>query len=312
MCCLFGLIDYNIHFTQKQKNKIISILSVACEARGTDATGIAYNHNNRLSIYKRPLAAHKMKFDIPNANVIMGHTRMTTQGDEKFNYNNHPFFGKADNVNFALAHNGVLYNDSTLHITEQLPETKIETDSYVAVQLIEKMKHLGFESLGYMAERLSGTFTITVMDSKDNIFFIKGDNPMTIYHFPDIGVYIYASTEKILRKALHKMPFRFGKYKKIEIKMGEILKIDSAGKMECSTFDTDLLCAYNYYSYFRPRKNITLSSTTKTTSTEQEEYIELLKSHAAFYGFDEDIIQSFLDDGYTTDDIEEILFCSTW
>ena len=59
MCCLFGMLDYKNRFNAKQKNKIISILSVACEARGTDATGIAYNHNGHLSVYKRPLAAHK-------------------------------------------------------------------------------------------------------------------------------------------------------------------------------------------------------------------------------------------------------------
>lgn len=311
MCCLFGLLDYNNSLTVKQKNKIIYILSIACEARGTDATGISYNHNNRLSIYKRPLAAHKMKFNIPNSTVVMGHTRMTTQGNEKFNYNNHPFYGKTNNAEFALAHNGVLYNDSTLHITEQLPETKIETDSYVAVQLIEKMKHLGFEGLGYMAERLSGSFTITVMDNDNNLYFVKGDNPMCIYHFPDIGIYIYASTEEILKKALHKMPYRFGKYKKIELEMGDILKIDCNGKTEKSSFNTDLLCSYSYYSYFKPRKTLVTSKVTKASS-KNDEYVELLKSHAAFYGYTEDMVDMLLDDGYSTDDIEELLFCGAW
>ena len=111
MCCLFGLLDYTGHFTGKQKNKIISILSVACEERGTDATGISYNHNEHLTIFKRPLAAHKMRFAVPDVSLIMGHTRMTTQGDEKRNYNNHPFYGKADNTEFTLAHNGVLFLD---------------------------------------------------------------------------------------------------------------------------------------------------------------------------------------------------------
>ena len=76
----------------------------------------------------------------------MGHTRMTTQGDEKFNFNNHPFYGKTD-LEFALAHNGVLYNDCRLRITEHLPSTRIETDSYVAVQLIEKKGTLDTDSL---------------------------------------------------------------------------------------------------------------------------------------------------------------------
>ena len=68
---------------------------------------------------------------------MMGHTRMATQGNCRKNYNNHPFPGRAGGQAFALAHNGVLSNDDILRRKLALPETKIETDSYVAVQLIE-------------------------------------------------------------------------------------------------------------------------------------------------------------------------------
>lgn len=92
MCCLFGLLDYGHTLTEKQTNRIISTLAAECEARGTDATGIAYNSGGKLCVYKRPLPAHRMRFRIPtDARLIMGHTRMTTQGSEKKNYNNHPF-----------------------------------------------------------------------------------------------------------------------------------------------------------------------------------------------------------------------------
>lgn len=91
MCSLFGLIDFRNTLTQRQKNRMVSVLAKECEVRGTDATGIAYNYQDTLRIYKRPLPAHKMWFRIPrDVNVIMGHTRMTTQGSEKKNFNNHP------------------------------------------------------------------------------------------------------------------------------------------------------------------------------------------------------------------------------
>ena len=84
MCSVFGLIDHNSVLNAKEKNRMLGVLSHECEVRGTDATGIAYNYNGRLRIYKRPLVAHKLRFRIPNGvNVIMGHTRMTTQGDAK-------------------------------------------------------------------------------------------------------------------------------------------------------------------------------------------------------------------------------------
>lgn len=301
MCCLFGLLDYKNHFNQKQKNKIISILATACEARGTDATGIAYNHGGHLSVYKRPLAAHKMRFAVPDVPLIMGHTRMTTQGDEKRNYNNHPFSGN----NFALAHNGVIYNDDSLRKTEKLPDTKIETDSYIAVQLIEKKGNLCFESLKFMAEKLIGSFTITVMDKDDNLYFVKGDNPMCIYHYPEIGVYIYASTEEILKKALKKMPYRFGTPYKIEIIQGDILKIDNSGNKQRSKFDTDLLDACNFYSR-SPFRHI------NDDNKYRQEYIQQLKTHADFYGYTASFVDELLEDGYTTDDIEEIIYCGVF
>ena len=73
MCCLFGMIDYGYNFSGKQKSRILAILAKECEARGTDATGIAYNHVGRQKIYKRPLPARRRRFRIPNGiSVIMG------------------------------------------------------------------------------------------------------------------------------------------------------------------------------------------------------------------------------------------------
>ena len=175
MCCLFGLIDYGHTLSGKQKSRIISTLATACEVRGKDATGIAYNNNGKLCIYKRPLPASLMRFKIPaDAHVIMGHTRMTTQGSAKKNYNNHPFLGQAGDDTFALAHNGVLWNDYELRHERLLPHTKIETDSYIAVQLIEQQKALHPQSLKNMAEELEGSFCFTVLDKADNLYVVKG------------------------------------------------------------------------------------------------------------------------------------------
>ncbi len=299
MCCLFGIVDYQNNLTPRQLNRITAVLSRACEARGTDATGIAYNWNDNLKIYKQPLPAHKMKYQIPfGVHTIMGHTRMTTQGDEKQNYNNHPFYGNATNTDFALAHNGVLHNDIILRATEELPDTTIETDSYIAVQLIEKKKTLDTDSLKYMAEQLEGSFTITVLDQQDNLYFVKGDNPMCIYHFKSKGIYIYASTEEILLKALKKMPYRFGAYEKIDIASSEILKIDKHGKTSKAYFDDSNLIDYSYY----PR-------TFRFAHTDEDDYLDTLKSVATTYGISENYIDCLLEEGFTTDDIEELIYC---
>ena len=106
MCALFGWLDYKVIVSDKLLKKLTQALANAAEERGTDASGIAYVKDGKVTIYKRPKPAHKLRFNAPNGTrAIMGHTRMTTQGNEKFNYNNHPFYGHAD-VDFAFAHNG--------------------------------------------------------------------------------------------------------------------------------------------------------------------------------------------------------------
>ncbi len=99
MCSLFGWLDYQRIIPHKVFRKLTQALANAAEERGTDAAGISYVKDGKVIIYKRPKPAHKLHFNPPEGTkAIMGHTRMTTQGDGKHNYNNHPFPGTAGNV----------------------------------------------------------------------------------------------------------------------------------------------------------------------------------------------------------------------
>lgn len=305
MCCLFGMIDYGQSFSGKQKTKMLSVLARACEARGTDATGIAYHYNNRLRIYKRPLPARRMRFRIPSdVPVIMGHTRLTTQGSAKKNYNNHPWLGCVGDGNFALAHNGVLYNDGLLRKSLQLPKTRIKTDSYVAVQLLEQQKALTFSSLQYMAETVEGSFCFSVLDGKNQLWLVKGDNPLCLYHYPRLGLYLYASTEEILKTGISRMPMSLGKPERISLEMGDILKIDQQGHREIETFHADNLlyrqrCFYWPSSWFRPTKQEAV----------EDAYLEDLRTVAQSCGYENNVVNTWLREGFTTDEIEEFLYC---
>ena len=307
MCCLFGIHDYARGLTQKQKNRLLSILGTACEARGTDATGISFNVGGKLCIYKRPRPAHWMRFQVPaEVSVIMGHTRMTTQGSERKNHNNHPFPGNVRGSQFALAHNGMLYNDVRLRKQYKLPATKIETDSYVAAQLIEDSGKLDFAGLQYMAEKLEGSFTITVLTDKDDLYFIKGDNPLCLYHYPAKGLYVYASTEEILRTALQQFPLDLGAPIRVDLVCGDILRIDKYGNQDLGTFDASNLLPRMY----APWTDFGLHSTTSKTATHSKDtYLDDLKSIAIFYGLYPEDVDALLADGFTTDDIEEMLYC---
>ena len=304
MCCLFGILDYGGKLPRKEKTKILSVLSVACEERGTDATGIAYSSGDSLRIYKRPLPAHLLWFKIyEDTRAVMGHTRMTTQGSERFNANNHPFAGQAGDTNFALAHNGVLSNDKRLRRQYDLPATKIETDSYIAVQLLEAAGEISFQSLADMAEKLEGSFTITVMTDRDELYFIKGDNPICIYHYEKLGIYIYASTEPILKTALKQLNMKLGKPTKVKLDCGEILKIDADGNMSRSQFDdTKLFLGYSHWPRY-----YSCPAVWEPVQDSQSSYIDDLKSVATYYGIWPEDIDEMLADGVTPDEIEELL-----
>ena len=51
LCAIFGLIDYNRTLNAKQRQRLLRVLSEECEERGTDATGYAFNHNGKLTIF---------------------------------------------------------------------------------------------------------------------------------------------------------------------------------------------------------------------------------------------------------------------
>ena len=299
MCCLFGLIDYKNYFTAKQKEKIIRVLSVECEERGTDATGVAYVEKDDIRIHKKPLPAHKIKFKFKsNPKIIMGHTRMTTQGDEKFNYNNHPFY--SNNLKFALAHNGMIYNDIDLRKTEKLPKTKIETDSFIAVQLIEKERTLNFESLKIMAEKVRGSFCFTVLNNQNELFIVKGNNPMAVYDFG--GFYVYASTEDILNKALRKLKIKMP-YAEIKLNCGDIIKIDERGEIEKGNFDTSMIKMYDFGCFSGYGFNY-LENTVKDIN----EYFQDVINYSKIIGVSEDDILELTDMGFDLFDIEEMLY----
>ena len=293
MCCLFGILDYGNTLTVRQRTKMLSVLASSCEVRGTDATGIAYNTDSHLTIYKRPKAAHKMWFRLPmDANVIMGHTRMTTQGNEKFNQNNHPFYGKIGNTPFALAHNGMLMNDDELQKKYRLPKTNIETDSYVAVQLLERQTDLSFESMAKVAEELEGSFTLSMLDNANNVYLIKGNNPLCLYCWRERNLYIYASTEEILKSALARIPYNFGIAESIEINEGDMMKISSNGVWEMSQFSLQNLHAYGYYGY--PYRCFLDEWDDVEPKETGRSYKDILKSMAHTFGYTAEDVDTLL------------------
>ncbi|MBR6623357.1 MAG: class II glutamine amidotransferase [Ruminococcus sp.] len=296
MCALFGWLDYKHILPYNVLKKLTQALANSAEERGTDAAGISYIKDRKVTIYKRPKPAHKLKFTFPeDTRAVMGHTRLTTQGNQKLNYNNHPFSGTAGDTSFAFAHNGVLYNDRELRKDKLIPDTHIETDSYAACQLIETQRKLDFDSLKYMAETVEGNFTFTILDNENSLYIVKGSNPMCLIHFEALGLYIHVSTESLMRNALKKVGLHKFTYERIEINEGDILCINKNGEITRAEFEPKLYRSKYaaWYDY--------------GDSTYYNIHEEILLAYCGMYGVDSSDVELLLEYGYSCDEIEEML-----
>lgn len=298
MCSLFGWMDYQGVVPHKVLRKLTQVLANAAEERGNDASGISYVKDGKIVIYKRPKPAHKLHFNPPEGTrAVLGHTRLTTQGNEKNNANNHPFYGNTGDTAFAFAHNGILYNDKELRKEKQLPVTAIETDSYIGVQLIEQQKELSFDSLRYMAEAVHGSFTFSILDQNNNLYLVKGSNPLCLLRFESLGLFVYASTESIMKNAIKRVGLHKFASERIETDEGDIIKIDTNGNITRSQFTP----APHYTKYSR------FGSYGYDYDDYYTAYEELLVEMAHCFGADENDVIMLLDYGYTADEVSDLM-----
>lgn len=304
MCGLFGFLNYS-NKDIKGLSDLTNALAEHSAVRGTDATGVSFVSGGTIRIIKEAKSARNVDFKHPDKIMaLIGHTRHSTQGSEKRNYNNHPFFGRTKNARFSLAHNGVLYNDDELKKKYKLPRTKIETDSYIAVQLIESQNKVDFESIKFMAEKVEGSFSFSILDDRNNLYLVKGDSPISILHFQELKLYVYASTDEILYKALVDSPLfsqlKRGECEEIKISEGEILKISCNGKISNESFQYNHYYGRNWWdfgSFCGFGSGYTRSS-----------YIKDLKSIACYQGYSPDDIDTMLKKGFSPEEIEEYIY----
>ena len=306
MCGIFGVLSYKNKL--KDMDELVNSLAEESAERGTDATGIAYVSSGKIKINKQAVSAYRFKPNVPKfINAVIGHTRHSTQGDKSKNYNNHPWSETVKNCQFALAHNGVLMNDAEIQKKYKF-KSRIQTDSFVAVQLLKMKNILDFESIKFMAEEIDGSFSFNILDNKNNLYLVKGDSPISILHFRKIGVYVFASTERILWRALIDSELfddlQAGNYEHIELKEGDILKITSNGKTEKGSFYYTYSNSPHWYDF-----GYRYSYGEKDIYSEQ--YLEDIKTVAAMYGEDPEVIQELYEQGFSLEELEDIIYCGS-
>ena len=128
---------------------------------------------------------------------------------------------------------------------------------------------------------------------------------LKIYHYPAAQLYVYASTEEILKKAMLQAKLYLGKVEKVNLFSGEILRIDARGKISRSHFDDSRL--YSAYSF--PWTKWEGYETVKRPYADDSAYLEDLKSVAVFHGLYPEDVDALIADGMDPMEIEELLYC---
>ena len=153
-----------------------------------------------------------------------------------------------------------------------------------------------------MAESVHGSFCFSILDELGKIYIIKGSNPISIVHIETLGLYVYASTESILNKALKKVGLQKTKFLPIIIVDGDMISIDSNGNIEKAEFTPYVSNSYGRFSSFGLTDWYD-DFFEHHYSMHEQMLVEL--SHC--YGVDEEDINLLLEYGYSADEIEEML-----
>lgn len=151
-----------------------------------------------------------------------------------------------------------------------------------------------------MAEQLEGSLTITLLDTSSTMYFIKGNNPLTIRLVPGLGCYLYASTDEILEIALNKLGIVQIPQTEIPIHQGDIMTINAKGRRSISTFDDIKLRPQSFYSYW--------DWCCPTKSNDLDDYLDTVLDYGRRHGIPERELKLLLDAGYSAFDLEELIY----
>lgn len=158
------------------------------EYRGYDSAGIALV-NDQINVYKKAGKVDQLEKFAANKDlhgtVGIGHTRWATHG-EPTDANAHPH--RSGNHRFAIVHNGIIENYSTLkenllskgHIFES------DTDTEVLTHLIEEIQKEGdfslTEAVRLSLSQVAGAYAIVIVDKDfpDQLIAARKGSPLVI------------------------------------------------------------------------------------------------------------------------------------
>lgn len=159
------------------------------EYRGYDSTGIALLTDDTLAVYKKKGKVAELEHTLQTVSLAadcgIGHTRWATHG-EPTDANSHPHL--SNNGRFALVHNGIIENYSTLKksLLSKGYTFASQTDTEVLVNFIESIQNsVGcstYEAIRIALLEVVGAYAICLLDREEpnQLYVARNGSPLAI------------------------------------------------------------------------------------------------------------------------------------
>lgn len=207
MCGVLGAVSPEIR-QPGEFYQFLSNLFIASEIRGRDASGFAALCNKEFITDKRDVRAHDLTHLSKNwrsirrggAISLIGHTRAATNGDPKYNANNHPFHGPR----YSMVHNGGVSLFRTIARDFNF-KLKTSCDSELILHFLEskdKIRDGIIETLNWLDP--VSMMAVCTLDRETGIvhLFCERSGPMVVVKFKRWNATVFASNIRIIQSAM--------------------------------------------------------------------------------------------------------------
>ncbi len=227
MCGIFGIaIGENLKLTPKELMQIVNSIFKLSESRGKEASGIAVRFQNSIYVFKEPITSSKLvktpqykelfnhtlktqAYDDAQLKapiLIMGHSRLQTNGQSEINTNNQPVV-KDGAVGI---HNGIIVNDAQLWNQFSQIKKRYDVDTEVFLSLLQMYRAQGkslVEAVQLVFGQIEGSASVALQFDDINNFALASNTGSLYLAFSQrYKILVFASEKYILQQVLdHKL-----------------------------------------------------------------------------------------------------------
>jgi len=208
MCGIFGVVGKK--YEHDIFKSIVKKLFILSESRGKEASGFAFLHDDIIAVYKSPLPASELIKSTVfkkiftkgiQSEILIGHSRLVTNGYEHENFNNQPFIKNG----IVGIHNGIVVNiEKIWQKYQEKPVTHL--DSEIFPSLLNTFKHDGFslsDSIKKVFAEIEGMGNIALLFNYSKNLLLATNNG-SLYYVQSNDSFIFASEYTILETLLAK------------------------------------------------------------------------------------------------------------